>query len=209
MLEGFFPNPFVSLAGKPRKPQPADVAVRHRAKSIVGRSHARGAHLPRPAHAAWCPDLQVRTYALHAVHDGVAGLAAAWKRNYDFAILDIMLPSMDGFEILRQLRWDSELPVLMLTSHGEFRFGLLLVSPPPGESGLILLKFEPELFSPYPFHDSLHFRIHYVLFARDSSGCTMQRSKTSITNSSVTSTVIAGLCGGNGASDACCRGARR
>ena len=53
---------------------------------------------------------------LEAVHDGASGLTAARNGNYDLAILDVMLPTMDGFEILRQLRRDSELPVIMLTS---------------------------------------------------------------------------------------------
>ena len=54
--------------------------------------------------------------SVKAVHDGVAGLAAARDGNFDLVILDVMLPVLDGFEVLRQLRVDSELPVIMLTA---------------------------------------------------------------------------------------------
>lgn len=53
---------------------------------------------------------------LHAVHDGAAGLAAAREGKFDLVILDVMLPVLDGFEVLRQLRQDSELPVILLTA---------------------------------------------------------------------------------------------
>ena len=54
--------------------------------------------------------------SVKAVHDGAAGLAAAREGNFDLVILDVMLPMLDGFEVLRQLRQDSELPVIMLTA---------------------------------------------------------------------------------------------
>ena len=54
--------------------------------------------------------------SVRAVHDGAAGLAAAREGDFDLIILDVMLPLLDGFEVLRQLRQDSELPVIMLTA---------------------------------------------------------------------------------------------
>jgi DNA-binding response OmpR family regulator len=39
--------------------------------------------------------------------------------NYDLLILDIMLPQMDGFSVLKELRKSSELPVIMLTARGD------------------------------------------------------------------------------------------
>jgi two-component system response regulator CpxR len=60
--------------------------------------------------------LRPQRFELHSVHDGAAGLAAARAGTFDLAILDIMLPVMDGFQVLRELRRDSELPVIMLTS---------------------------------------------------------------------------------------------
>ncbi len=51
--------------------------------------------------------------------DGPSGLAAALEASPDVVILDVMLPGMDGFEVLRRLRAASTVPVLMLTARGE------------------------------------------------------------------------------------------
>jgi len=48
--------------------------------------------------------------------EGFAKLAA---QAYDAVILDVMLPEMDGFEVCRRIRHDSEIPVLMLTARGD------------------------------------------------------------------------------------------
>ena len=48
-----------------------------------------------------------------------AGLARLRAGSYDAAILDVMLPEMDGFELCRSIRKDSSLPILMLTARGE------------------------------------------------------------------------------------------
>lgn len=47
------------------------------------------------------------------------GLESIANNNYDLLILDIMLPEMDGFQVLKELRKSSELPVIMLTARGE------------------------------------------------------------------------------------------
>jgi two-component system response regulator CpxR len=52
-------------------------------------------------------------------HDGRGGLDHALRGDADLVLLDVMLPGMDGFEILRQLRRSSQIPVLMLTARGE------------------------------------------------------------------------------------------
>lgn len=52
-------------------------------------------------------------------HSGDAGLAQALAASYDAVILDLMMPVMDGFEVLRELRKKSNIPVLMLTALGE------------------------------------------------------------------------------------------
>jgi two-component system response regulator CpxR len=52
-------------------------------------------------------------------HEGRIGLEQAQKGAYDLVILDVMLPGMDGFEILKRLRQQSRVPVLMLTARGE------------------------------------------------------------------------------------------
>jgi len=48
-----------------------------------------------------------------------AGLAQLRRGGYDAAILDVMLPEMDGFELCRTIRKESSLPILMLTARGE------------------------------------------------------------------------------------------
>ena len=48
-----------------------------------------------------------------------AGLAKLRAENFDAAILDVMLPEIDGFELCRQIRRESDLPVIMLTARGD------------------------------------------------------------------------------------------
>ena len=52
-------------------------------------------------------------------HSGPSGLDAASRGAYDLVVLDVMLPGMDGFEILRRLRPQSKVPVIMLTARGD------------------------------------------------------------------------------------------
>jgi DNA-binding response OmpR family regulator len=63
--------------------------------------------------------LTVEGFQTEAVNDGIAGLEKAKSGEYDMAILDVMLPRMNGFEVLRHLREQSKLPVLMLTARGD------------------------------------------------------------------------------------------
>lgn len=56
---------------------------------------------------------------VEAVHDGRRALARALERDFDLIILDVMLPVIDGFEVLRQLRKRSTVPVIMLTARTE------------------------------------------------------------------------------------------
>jgi two-component system response regulator CpxR len=58
-------------------------------------------------------------YTVDCVHDGKTGLDKALAGGYDLLILDVMLPGLDGFEILKRLRSQSRAPVLMLTARGE------------------------------------------------------------------------------------------
>jgi len=60
-----------------------------------------------------------RGLALEARHDAASGLEALRKGEFDCLVLDVMLPDLDGFEVLRRLRVDSDLPVLMLTARGD------------------------------------------------------------------------------------------
>jgi DNA-binding response OmpR family regulator len=58
-------------------------------------------------------------YAVEAVHDGAEGAKLALSENWDAVILDVMLPGLDGLEVLRRLRRESGIPVLMLTARGD------------------------------------------------------------------------------------------
>jgi len=58
-------------------------------------------------------------FAVTARHTGPAGLEEARAGNYAAVILDVMMPGMDGFDVLRELRKTSDVPVLMLTAMGE------------------------------------------------------------------------------------------
>jgi len=58
-------------------------------------------------------------FSVHCEHEGHRGLAAALAPGVDLVVLDVMLPGLDGFEILRRLRQESQVPVIMLTARGE------------------------------------------------------------------------------------------
>lgn len=55
-------------------------------------------------------------FAIEAAHDGPRGLARALEGQYDLVILDVMLPVLDGFELLKQIRRRSSVPVILLTA---------------------------------------------------------------------------------------------
>jgi DNA-binding response OmpR family regulator len=58
-------------------------------------------------------------YEVDLAHSGPEGLEKALGGTYQALILDVMLPGMDGFEVLKNLRHKSDVPVLMLTGRGE------------------------------------------------------------------------------------------
>src|SRR3989454_12247037 len=58
-------------------------------------------------------------YKVEAVHDGESGLERALSGEHALAVLDYMLPGMNGFEVLRQIRARSRLPIVMLTARGD------------------------------------------------------------------------------------------
>jgi len=51
--------------------------------------------------------------------DGASGLQKTVKQNPDMVILDLMLPKMDGWDVCRQLRQKSDIPIIMLTARGD------------------------------------------------------------------------------------------
>ena len=65
--------------------------------------------------------LQEEGYAVDTAADGEDGLYKAGNYDYDTVILDVMLPKMDGWEILARLRKTKKTPVLMLTARDQSR----------------------------------------------------------------------------------------
>ncbi|NCA92995.1 response regulator transcription factor [bacterium] len=64
--------------------------------------------------------LKKEKYNVDAVYDGESGLNNGLTNRYDIILLDIMLPKMNGYEVLRQLRAEKiATPVLMLTARGQ------------------------------------------------------------------------------------------
>ena len=58
-------------------------------------------------------------YTVQTVQASGLGVERALSDTYDLVVLDVMLPDMDGFEALRQIRTKSSTPVLMLTARGD------------------------------------------------------------------------------------------
>jgi two-component system response regulator CpxR len=79
-------------------------------------------------------------FDIETVHNGEAGLALALSGQHEFVILDVMLPGIGGFEVLRRLRTASRVPVLMLTARG-------------GDTDRILgLEYGADDYLPKPFN---------------------------------------------------------
>ena len=69
---------------------------------------------------AVCEILKKNNYSVDAVYDGQDALDYLLAGEYDGAILDVMMPKMDGFEVLRAARAQGvKVPVLMLTARSE------------------------------------------------------------------------------------------
>jgi len=60
-----------------------------------------------------------RGLEVHTAPDGDRGLEARKTNSYDLIILDVMMPKKDGFEVLKEIRRDSNIPVIMLTARAE------------------------------------------------------------------------------------------
>ena len=58
-------------------------------------------------------------FQIEAVHGGASGAERALSGNYALVVLDVMMPGINGFEVLRRIRVESRLPVLMLTAKGD------------------------------------------------------------------------------------------
>lgn len=63
--------------------------------------------------------LKSEGFVAEAVHTGTQGADKALAGSYVLVVLDVMLPGANGFDVLRQIRRKSAVPVLMLTARGE------------------------------------------------------------------------------------------
>jgi len=63
--------------------------------------------------------LQLEGYSTHAVHNGKEAVSHCQDNTYSAIVLDIMLPGLQGLDVLRKLREFTSTPVLMLTARGE------------------------------------------------------------------------------------------
>ena len=63
--------------------------------------------------------LDAEGFRLSAAHSGEEGIQELGRGEYDLVLLDVMMPGIDGFETLKQIRNTSAVPVLMLTAKGE------------------------------------------------------------------------------------------
>jgi len=104
-------------------------------------------------------------HCLDTVHNGREGLASALHGSYDLLILDVMLPEIDGFAVLQQLRRNKGLPVIMLTARVHL------------DDRILGLNLGADDYLPKPFDpDELMARIQAVL--RRTSGAQLQADST-------------------------------
>lgn len=91
-------------------------------------------------------------FAVETAFDGETGLQRAQQEPFNLVILDVMLPALPGFEVLRRLRRKSATPVLMLTARGE------------DVDRIVGLELGADDYLPKPFNPrELVARIHAVL----------------------------------------------
>ena len=63
--------------------------------------------------------LESEGFQIHCCHDGESGTKKALNQQFDAIVLDVMLPKMNGFEVLKAIREHLDTPVLMLTARGD------------------------------------------------------------------------------------------
>src|SRR5271156_5299774 len=98
-------------------------------------------------------------HRLDCEYDGRRGLACAAGGTYDLVILDVMLPAIDGFSVLQQLRRRKDLPVIILTARVQHHDRILGLNA--GADDYLLKPFDP---------DELLARIHAILRRTDTAG---------------------------------------
>ena len=63
--------------------------------------------------------LRNENYTVHSFYDSFEAAAAAEKEEYDLAVLDVMMPGMDGFKLCQRIRENYNYPIIMLTAKNE------------------------------------------------------------------------------------------
>src|SRR5689334_17966686 len=90
--------------------------------------------------------LREEGYAVDTAPDGEEGLYKAQSWEYDALVLDIMLPKLDGWEVLKRLRQTKKTPVLMLTARDQSRDRVRGLDT--GADDYVVKPFDlPELFA--------------------------------------------------------------
>ncbi|MFB3906026.1 MAG: response regulator transcription factor [Acidobacteriota bacterium] len=99
-------------------------------------------------------------FIVGAAHNGPNALKDALSRKYDLVVLDVMMPGFDGFEVLRRLRKESRIPVLMLTARTESQSRIRGLEsgaddylPKPFEPGELVARIRAVLRRAYPLTD--------------------------------------------------------
>jgi two-component system response regulator CpxR len=96
--------------------------------------------------------LSAEPFSIVTATDGTKALDLLTKENFDLVILDVMLPSLNGFDVLRRLRQALTVPVIMLTARGE------------DTDRILGLELGADDYLPKPFNPKeLVARIHAVL----------------------------------------------
>src|ERR1700678_1572884 len=96
--------------------------------------------------------LKSQGFRIEAVHDGSLGVERSLSGAYSLIILDVMLPGIRGFEVLRRVRAKSAVPIIMLTAHGD------------DVDRIVGLEIGADDYLPKPFNPrELAARIHAVL----------------------------------------------
>lgn len=87
--------------------------------------------------------MKEQKYMVDAVHDGTDGLHCALSGQYDVIVLDVMLPGMNGFEVVRRMRAaKNTTPVLLLTARDETSYKVTGLDS--GADDYMTKPFEPE-----------------------------------------------------------------
>tara|TARA_R110000744_G_scaffold137837_2_gene248481 strand:- start:366 stop:1061 length:696 start_codon:yes stop_codon:yes gene_type:complete len=96
--------------------------------------------------------LATEGFELHCCHDGISGLAKAYDDSISLILLDVMMPGLTGFEVLKALGGNHKTPILMLTAKGD------------NADRILGLELGADDYLPKPFqHRELLARINAIL----------------------------------------------